>query len=151
MGKKRQLDESEGASEANDKRSKKRSIITKQNDETKVTIKEVDLPSHNGKSGVAPHIAAQEKRLIVVLECAHLETVKSGKGFGLLNVDEHVGILRKLNKDFSQARPDITHQCLLMLLDSPLNRAGLLQVCETRFGTCVVSGRGSSLFSITLR
>lgn len=128
MGKKRQLDESEGASEANDKRSKKRSIITKENDETKVTIKEVDLPSHNGKSGVAPHIAAQEKRLIVVLECAHLETVKSGKGFGLLNVDEHVGILRKLNKDFSQARPDITHQCLLMLLDSPLNRAGLLQV-----------------------
>ena len=93
-----------------------------------VNVKEVDLPSHKGKSGIAPHIAAQEKRLIVVLESAHLETVKSGKGFGLLNVDEHVGILRKLNRDFSQARPDITHQCLLMLLDSPLNRAGLLQV-----------------------
>ncbi|CAO3634496.1 unnamed protein product [Cunninghamella echinulata] len=27
-----------------------------------------------------------------------------------------------------EARPDITHQCLLTLLDSPLNKAGLLQV-----------------------
>ena len=25
-------------------------------------------------------------------------------------------------RDFSTARPDITHQCLLMLFDSPLNR-----------------------------
>ena len=71
----------------------------------------------------------EEKRLIVVLESANLETVKwSSKGFGLLNVDEHASILRKHGRDFSQARPDITHQCLLMLLDSPLNRAGLLQV-----------------------
>ena len=43
-------------------------------------------------------------------------------------MDEHAGILRKLGRDFSTARPDITHQSLLMLLDSPLNRAGLLQV-----------------------
>lgn len=78
---------------------------------------------------VQKNIKKEEKRLIVVLESAHLETVKSGsKGFGLLNVDEHAGILRKYNRDFSSSRPDITHQCLLMLLDSPLNRAGLLQV-----------------------
>jgi len=69
-----------------------------------------------------------EKRLIVVLENAALETVKWGKGFGLLNSDEHGGILRKHGRDATSARPDITHQCLLMLLDSPLNRAGLLQV-----------------------
>jgi len=127
MGKKRQANESESSLENNHKKPKKNSI-KEVSDENKVLVKEVDLPSHKGKSGIAPHIAAQEKRLIVVLESAHLETVKSGKGFGLLNVDEHVGILRKLNKDFTQARPDITHQCLLMLLDSPLNRAGLLQV-----------------------
>ena len=71
---------------------------------------------------------AEEKRLIVVLESAHLETVKAGKGFGILNVDEHSGILKRQGREFSSARPDITHQCLLMLLDSPLNRAGLLQV-----------------------
>ena len=70
----------------------------------------------------------EEKRLIVILEGAHLETVKWGKGFGLLNVDDHAGILRKHGREFSSARPDITHQSLLMLMDSPLNRAGLLQV-----------------------
>ena len=77
---------------------------------------------------VTGHIQKQEKRLIVILESANLETVKAGKHFGLLNVDDHAGILRKHNRDFGTARPDITHQCLLMLLDSPLNRSGLLQV-----------------------
>ena len=88
-------------------------------------VKEVDAEP---KKEVIKHIQKQEKRLIVILESANLETVKAGKGYGLLNVDEHTGILRKLNRDFSTARPDITHQSLLMLMDSPLNRAGLLQV-----------------------
>lgn len=39
-----------------------------------------------------------------------------------------MNILRKHNRDASSCRPDITHQCLMMLFDSPLNRAGLLQV-----------------------
>ena len=88
-------------------------------------MKEVDLPP---KYSTTQHIKNQEKRLIVVLEDAHLETVKWGKGFGILNVDDHSNILKKTGRDFSTARPDILHQCLLMLLDSPLNRAGLLQV-----------------------
>lgn len=70
----------------------------------------------------------QAKRLIVVLEKASLETVKNGKTFELLNCDKHKGLLRKHNRDLGSCRPDITHQCLMMLMDSPLNRAGLLQV-----------------------
>lgn len=70
----------------------------------------------------------EEKRLIIVLENANLESCKTGKEFSLLNIDDHKGILAKNGRDFSTARPDITHQCLLMLFDSPLNRAGLLQV-----------------------
>lgn len=104
------------------------------------------------------HVRAQEKRLIIVLEGAQLETVKVGyfthqmcyvqgtlmlglflcylfikwskvgNAFELLNCDDHINIMRRNKKDPGSVRPDITHQSLLMLFDSPLNRAGLLQV-----------------------
>ncbi|KZS14133.1 Ribosomal RNA small subunit methyltransferase NEP1 [Daphnia magna] len=74
------------------------------------------------------HLRNQEKRLIVILEQAQLESAKIGRDFELLNCDDHIGFLKKHNREPSSCRPDITHQCLLMLLDSPLNRAGLLQV-----------------------
>jgi rRNA small subunit pseudouridine methyltransferase Nep1 len=86
-------------------------------------------------------IAAHDKtaqRLIVVLSNATLETYRSSHGgrsgagrnekFSLLNSDEHIGVMRKMNRDISEARPDITHQCLLTLLDSPINKAGKLQI-----------------------
>lgn len=91
------------------------------------------------KENVAPKIpktkleqTKQTQRLIVVLEQASLETVKLGKGkeghYALLNCDDHHHILKKNNRELSESRPDITHQCLLALLDSPLNKAGKLQV-----------------------
>lgn len=68
-------------------------------------------------------IAANDKdtkRLIVVLSNASLETYRSSHGgrsgsgreekYSLLNSDEHIGIMRKMNRDISDARPDITHQ-----------------------------------------
>jgi rRNA small subunit pseudouridine methyltransferase Nep1 len=30
--------------------------------------------------------------------------------YSLLNSDEHIGVMRKMNRDISDARPDITHQ-----------------------------------------
>lgn len=81
------------------------------------------------------------RRLYVILEQACLEAyrmssaVSSRRGhsegdvkYTLLNCDDHQGILAKTGRDIADARPDITHQCLLTLLDSPLNKAGLLQV-----------------------
>ncbi|XP_049628072.1 ribosomal RNA small subunit methyltransferase NEP1 [Suncus etruscus] len=68
------------------------------------------------------------RRLIVVLEGASLETVKVGKTYELLNCDKHKSLLLKNGRDPGEVRPDIAHQSLLMLMDSPLNRAGLLQV-----------------------
>ena len=59
------------------------------------------------------------KRLIVVLSNASLETYKASAGgrggmkddkYSLLNSDEHIGVMRKMNRDISDARPDITHQ-----------------------------------------
>lgn len=59
-------------------------------------------------------------RLIVVLSNASLETYKASHGgragvgkedkYSLLNSDEHIGIMRKMGRDISDARPDITHQ-----------------------------------------
>ncbi|KAJ1567575.1 Ribosomal RNA small subunit methyltransferase mra1 [Cladochytrium tenue] len=75
---------------------------------------------------------ASSRRLIVVLEQASLETVRLGRGkeshYALLNADDHFSILKKSGRDVAASRPDIAHQCLLTLLDSPLNKAGLLQV-----------------------
>ncbi|KAI9882881.1 MAG: Phosphatidylinositol-4-phosphate 5-kinase [Watsoniomyces obsoletus] len=87
-------------------------------------------------------IAAKDhdtQRLIVVLSNASLETFRAAshggarggvrdERYSLLNSDEHIGIMRKMNRDISEARPDITHQCLLTLLDSPINKAGKLQI-----------------------
>lgn len=58
------------------------------------------------------------QRLIVVLSNASLETYRSSHGgrngreekYSLLNSDEHIGVMRKMNRDISDARPDITHQ-----------------------------------------
>lgn len=65
---------------------------------------------------------------MVVLEQASLESVKTKKGFELLNCDDHVGLHKKSGRDPASSRPDITHQLLLALMDSPLNKAGHLQV-----------------------
>ncbi|KAJ7367700.1 Alpha/beta knot methyltransferase [Mycena albidolilacea] len=87
-------------------------------------------------------IASSHRRLFVILEQACLEAYRISSGpnkakrggaegevkYTLLNCDDHQGILAKTGRDIAEARPDITHQCLLTLLDSPLNKAGLLQV-----------------------
>lgn len=87
--------------------------------------------------------ATPPQRLIVVLEQACLETYKMSSGGSsssrsaksggedkhvLLNCDDHQRVLARMGRDIAEARPDITHQCLLTLLDSPLNKAGMLQV-----------------------
>ncbi|MCJ1338946.1 18S rRNA pseudouridine methyltransferase [Bachmanniomyces sp. S44760] len=85
-----------------------------------------------------PYSDKDTQRLIVVLSNASLETYRAAHGgrngtmkdekYSLLNSDEHIGIMRKMQRDISDARPDITHQCLLTLLDSPVNKAGKLQI-----------------------
>ena len=68
------------------------------------------------------------RKVIIVLVKASLETVKTKKGYELVSADSHKFVLQKLKKNPSEYRPDILHQCLLTLLDSPLNKAGMLQV-----------------------
>ena len=84
-----------------------------------------DVSSPATPSSGAP---AKTPRVIIVLEKACLETGKVGKEHVLLNCDDHAGFLRKHKRDPADARPDILHQCMLILLDSPLNKAGLLKL-----------------------
>lgn len=87
---------------------------------------------------VIPHRAPTSEPSHSHQACLEAYKVSSGSGgknaagkeakYALLNCDDHQGILARNGRDIADARPDITHQCLLTLLDSPLNKAGLLQV-----------------------
>lgn len=139
----------------NNKRGKKRPNFNRkqQNDETEEQQQEESEGNHQETSfveqdhdipdSITPYVSEsdrlykpkrfknltnQSKRLIIILERANLECVKAKQNFELLNTDDHQGFIKKYHKNPMFCRPDILHQCLLMLFDSPLNRAGLLQV-----------------------
>ena len=71
---------------------------------------------------------ATSAAVTLVFEQASLESVKTKRGFELLNCDDHQGLHRKAGRDPAASRPDILHQLLLAALDSPLNKAGHLRV-----------------------
>mmetsp|Transcript_203 Transcript_203/g.284 ORF Transcript_203/g.284 Transcript_203/m.284 type:complete len:281 (+) Transcript_203:10-852(+) len=73
---------------------------------------------------------ASKQKIIILLDQARLETVKNRRGiFELLNCDDHRDLCKKkLKRDPKEFRPDICHQELLALIDSPLNKSGNLQV-----------------------
>ena len=57
----------------------------------------------------------------------------------LLNGNDHGEYIKhKLHKDPSEFRPDILHQSLLSLLDSPLNKAGKLSIYITTTSNQVI-------------
>jgi len=69
---------------------------------------------------------------IFVLEKACLEVGKVGKTMQILNSDDHANYLRKQNRNPADYRPDIIHQALLAIFDSPLTKAGRLQAVYVR-------------------
>ena len=89
---------------------------------------EEETPRPTEQVNMVKELDPKDQKLIVVLDGANLETVKRRNDFELLNSDDHGSILRANRRDLNDARPDITHQCLLSLLDSPLNKAGKLQI-----------------------
>ncbi|KAF7731210.1 hypothetical protein EC973_000625 [Apophysomyces ossiformis] len=95
----------------------------------------VDVMDNNEDTMPENSTASPSRKVIVVLENASLEaarlnTYRPDSKMQLLNCDEHQSILKRLGRDIADARPDIVHQreCLLTLLDSPLNRSGHLEV-----------------------
>lgn len=52
---------------------------------------------------------------------------KQLQSYVLLNCDDHASFLRRHGRDPATSRPDIAHQALLALLDSPLAKAGKIK------------------------
>ncbi|XP_076936089.1 uncharacterized protein LOC143603045 [Bidens hawaiensis] len=70
--------------------------------------------------------------VIFILEKAFLEVAKVGKSYQLLNSEDHANFLKKNNRNLAEYRPDISHQAILNILDSPLNKAGKLKALYVR-------------------
>uniref|UniRef100_A0A7E4VX57 18S rRNA (pseudouridine-N1)-methyltransferase n=1 Tax=Panagrellus redivivus TaxID=6233 RepID=A0A7E4VX57_PANRE len=68
------------------------------------------------------------KKVYFIIENCSLEYARIGREDAILTSDDHRFISKNLNEDASRFRPDILHQCLLNLLDSPLNRAGHMRL-----------------------
>ena len=94
-----------------------------------------------------------ERKIFIVLEKANLEVAAFKKHETvLLNGDDHANyIMNKLKKDPADFRPDITHQCLLTLMDSPLNKAGKLQVYVTTASNQVIKVHHSTRIPRTFK
>ncbi|GLT88111.1 hypothetical protein SLE2022_061500 [Rubroshorea leprosula] len=63
---------------------------------------------------------------------ACLEVAKVEKSNQILNSEDHANFLQKNKKNPADYRPDIIHQALLSILDSPVNKAGRLQSVYVR-------------------
>lgn len=74
------------------------------------------------------NLLRKNKKLIIILEGATLELGGTKKNLQIINCDDHYKIIKSMKKKIEEFRPDIIHQCLLNLFDSPLNKIGLLQV-----------------------
>ncbi|GAB2267145.1 hypothetical protein Dimus_002130 [Dionaea muscipula] len=101
-----------------------------------VTENEVEKPADNLDNlpgiPIAPLGDTNKPGVIFILEKASLEVGKVGKTYQLLSSDEHSNFLRKHGKNPGDYRPDIVHQALLAILDSPLNKAGRVQAVYVR-------------------
>ncbi|KAG4169949.1 hypothetical protein ERO13_A12G115000v2 [Gossypium hirsutum] len=133
---KKEQEHEEQVEEEEEKEPAKRAAIEKPTEE--VVGKEEEEGGEAGTDELVgiPIVPSDKKNnkngVIFVLEKASLEVAKVGKSFQLLNSDDHANFLRKNNRNPADYRPDITHQALLSILDSPVNKAGRLQAVYVR-------------------
>ncbi|KAJ7976622.1 Ribosomal RNA small subunit methyltransferase NEP1 [Quillaja saponaria] len=114
----------------------KKAMIEKPNSHNEVEAaaetEEITTPELDGIPIAPSDLKTYKPKVIFVLERASLEVAKVGKTYQLLNSDDHANFLRKNNKNPADYRPDIVHQALLFILDSPLNKAGRLHAVYVR-------------------
>ncbi|KAI3913235.1 hypothetical protein MKW92_028755 [Papaver armeniacum] len=120
-------------------------ISTLENNTYKEEQKEIDteetaMESELAGIPIAPSSCDKKSKsgIVFVLERASLEVSRVGKTDQLLNSDEHSNFLKKRGDNPADYRPDIAHQALLAILDSPLNKAGKLQAVYVKTGKGVL-------------
>ncbi|CAJ2668481.1 unnamed protein product [Trifolium pratense] len=101
----------------------KKQKITEENNNNELVGIPIAPPTENN---------SEKPSVIFILEKASLEVAKVGKTYQLLNSDDHADFLHNHNKNPNDYRPDICHQALLHILDSPLNQAGRLKMVYIR-------------------
>ena len=103
------------------------------NDESDSEEEEINYNKLKGKTEANSKSSSKRiqdlgHKLYIILEHANLELTKDKKNPEIINSDDHRNLIKKMNKSFEDYRPDVLHQCLLNLFESPLNKAGMLQV-----------------------
>ena len=97
-------------------------------DEDEINYNKLKGKTESNFKSSSKRIQDKGHKLYIILEHANLELTKDKKSPELINSDDHRNLIKKMNKSLEDYRPDVLHQCLLNLFESPLNKAGMLQV-----------------------
>ena len=103
-------------------------IIDNSSDEEDINYNKLKGKSDTNFKSSSKRIQDKGHKLYIILEHANLELTQDKKNPELINSDDHRNLIKKMNKSFEDFRPDVLHHCLLNLFESPLNKAGMLQV-----------------------
>ena len=103
-------------------------IIDNSSDEEDINYNKLKGKSDTNFKSSSKRIQDKGHKLYIILEHANLELTKDKKTPEIINSDDHRNLIKKMNKSFEDFRPDVLHHCLLNLFESPLNKAGMLQV-----------------------
>ena len=141
--------DSKNSKKENERKNKKKKMKEEEREDEEVNREENEIEEEkelnsegNGQYSIEEddsHILEEEnkkynlykkikKKLIIILEGASLELGNLKKNPQILNCDDHYKTIKSMKKKLDEFRPDIVHQCLLSLFDSPLNKVGLLKV-----------------------
>lgn len=73
--------------------------------------------------------ANKGKKIIVILEGAYLQLIETRNYvYELASKFNSKNFFNEKKEELKDCRPDIIHQCLIHLLESPLNKYGMLQI-----------------------
>ncbi|XP_056846705.1 uncharacterized protein LOC130497703 [Raphanus sativus] len=114
-----------------DRRVKKKKKVVVGEDEENEIAEEAEAELDVGIPVVVSENNKNKTGVVLILEKTSLEVAKVGKTYQL-NPDDHANFLRKNGRYSAHYRPDITHQAILMILDSPVNKAGRLKAVYIR-------------------